>query len=127
MNNITTYNDLVQERQRLSLLLEERKILVKTEFEEIKIKLKPLTNIVEVVEKMSSKDTSNPLLNAGISMGVNFLLKNVLLRNAGWITRLVLPVLAKNYLSHEVEEKNNVFSKIGKFFKRTFLKPHQPA
>jgi hypothetical protein len=127
MNNITTYNDLVQERQRLSLLLEERKILVKTEFEEIKIKLKPLTNIVEVVEKMSSKDTSNPLVNAGISMGVNFLLKNVLLRNAGWITRLILPVLAKNYLSHEVEEKNNVFSKIGKFFKRTFLKPHQPA
>jgi hypothetical protein len=127
MNNITTYNDLVQERQRLSLLLEERKILVKTEFEEIKIKLKPLTNIVEVVEKMSSKDTSNPLVNAGISMGVNFLLKNVLLRNAGWITRLVLPVLAKNYLSHEVEEKNNIFSKIGKFFKRTFLKPHQPA
>ena len=127
MNNITTYNDLVQEKQRLSLLLEERKILVKTEFEEIKLKLKPLTNIVEVVEKMSTKDTSNPLVNAGIGMGVNFLLKNVLLRNAGWITRLILPVLAKNYLSHEVEEKNNVFSKIGKFFKRTFLKPHQPA
>ena len=127
MNNITTYNDLMQEKQRLSLLLEERKILVKTEFEEIKLKLKPLTNIVEVVEKMSSKDTSNPLLNAGISMGVNFLLKNVLLRNAGWITRLILPVLAKNYLSHEVEEKNNIFSKIGKFVKRTFSKQHQPA
>jgi len=127
MNNITTYNDLVQEKQRLSLLLEERKILVKTEFEEIKLKLKPLTNIVEVVEKMSSKDTSNPLLNAGISMGVNFLLKNVLLRNAGWITKLILPVLAKNYLSHEVEEKNNIFSKIGKFVKRTFSKQHQPA
>jgi hypothetical protein len=127
MNNITTYNDLLQEKQRLSLLLEERKILVKTEFEEIKLKLKPLSNIVEVVEKMSSKDTSNPLLNAGISMGVNFLLKNVLLRNAGWITRLILPVLAKNYLSHEVEEKNNIFLKIGKFFKRTFSKQHQPA
>ena len=127
MNNITTYNDLVQEKQRLSLLLEERKILVKTEFEEIKLKLKPLTHIVEVVEKMSSKDTSNPFINAGISMGVNFLLKNVLLRNAGWITRLVLPVLAKNYLTHEVEEKNNIFSKIGKFVKRTFSKQHQPA
>jgi hypothetical protein len=126
MNNITTYNELIQEKQRLSLVLEERKILVKTEFEEIKIKLKPLSNIAEIVEKISTKDTSNPLINAGISMGVNFLLKNVLLRNAGWVAKLILPVLTKNYLSHEVEEKNNIFSKIGKFLKRTF-KQHQPA
>ncbi len=126
MNNITTYNDLLQEKQRLTLLLAERKILVKTEFEEIKLKLKPITNIIDVVEKVTSKDTSNPLLNSAIGMGVNFLLKNVLLRNAGWITKLVLPVLAKNYLSHEVEETKNVFSKIGNFVKKKF-KQHQQA
>ena len=126
MNNITTYNDLLQEKQRLTLLLAERKILVKTEFEEIKLKLKPITNIIDVVEKVTSKDTSNPLLNSAIGMGVNFLLKNVLLRNAGWVTKLVLPVLAKNYLSHEVDETKNFFSKIGGFIKRKF-KQHQQA
>jgi len=126
MNNITTYNDLLQEKQRLTLLLAERKILVKTEFEEIKLKLKPITNIIDVVEKVTSKDTSNPLLNSAIGMGVNFLLKNVLLRNAGWVTKLVLPVLAKNYLSHEVDETKNFFSKIGNFVKKKF-KQHQQA
>jgi len=126
MNNITTYNDLLQEKQRLTLQLAEKKILVKAEFEEIKIKLKPITNIIDMVEKVTTKDSHNPLLNSAIGMGVNFLLKNVVLRNAGWVTKLVLPVLAKNYISHEVEEPNNIFSKIGKFLKKK-LKQHQPV
>ena len=123
MNNITTYKDLMLEKQRLNLLLAERKMLVKAEFEEIKLKLKPFTQIVEMVEKVTSKDISNPLANVGIDMGVNFLLQKVLLRNAGWVTKLLMPVIVKNYLSHEVAENGNIFSQIGKFLKKKFT-PH---
>ena len=126
MNNITTYQDLLQEKQRLTLLLAERNMLVKAEFVAIKTKLKPLTNIIDVVEKMSSKDTRNPLVNAGIDIGVNLLLKNVLLRNAGWIIKLLMPALVKNYLSHETSEVESVFAKIKGFFKKQF-KQHQQA
>lgn len=125
-NNITTYDDLLQEKKRLKLMLEERKILVQTEFEEIKVKLKPVTNIINTVEKMTSKDRSNPLLNAGIDIGVNLVIKKLLLRNAGFVAKLLIPMLAKNYLSHEVEEKDNLFTKIGGFFKKTF-KQYQQA
>jgi hypothetical protein len=124
-NQITTYEELLQEKKRLKLLLEERKILVQTEFEEIKVKLKPVTSIIETVEKMTTKDKSNPLLNMGIDVGVNLILKKLLLRNAGFIVKLLVPLLAKNYLSHEVEEPNNIFSKLGKFVRKTFM--HQPA
>jgi hypothetical protein len=124
-NNITSYNDLLLEKQRLTLLLEERKILVKTEFEVIKTKMKPLRNIIELVGKVTSKDTANPIFNAGINMAVNFLLKNVLLRNAGWVAKIVLPLIAKNYLSHEMEQANDIFSKITRFIKRK-IKQHQP-
>jgi hypothetical protein len=126
MNNITTYDDLMQEKRRLKLLLEERKILVQTEFEEIKIKLKPVTHVIEMVEKLSTKDKSNPLLNMGIDVGVNLLLKKVLLRNAGFIVKLLVPLMAKNYLSHEGEETKTIFSQIGAFFKKKF-KQHQPV
>ena len=126
MNNITTYNDLLLEKQRLKLLLEERKILVQTEFEEIKVKLKPLRHIVEVVEKFTSKDKSNPLVNLGIDFGVNLLLKNLFLRNAGFIVKLLVPMLTKNFISHEIEEDNNLFAKIGGFIKKQF-KRNQPA
>ncbi len=126
MNNITTYQDVLQEKQRLTLLLAERGMLVKAEFAEIKLKLKPLTNIVDVVEKITSKDTRNPLINAGIDIGVNLLLKNVVLRNAGWIMKLLMPALVKNYLSHETSEVESVYTKIKGFFKKQF-KQHQQA
>jgi len=124
MNKITTYNDLLLEKQRLALLLQERYIQVRAELEEIKGKLKPLVNILEMVEKVTSKDMSNPLANASINIGVNLLLRNLLLRNAGWITKLLMPVLVKNYLSHEVLEKGNIFSKIGQFLQKKFI-PHR--
>lgn len=126
MNNITTYNDLVLEKKRLKLMLEERKILVQIEFEEVKIRLKPLTHIIEVVEKITSKDKRNPLFNIGVDLGVNLLLKNLFLRNAGFIVKLIVPLLAKNYLSHEVEETTNIFSKIGGFIKKR-IKQYQQA
>ncbi|NCI50541.1 hypothetical protein GWC95_11445 [Sediminibacterium roseum] len=124
-SHINTYNDLLEEKKRLKLLLEERKIKVQTEFEEIKVKLKPVGAIIDTVQKMTTKDKSNPLLNMGIDVGVNLILKKLLLRNAGFIMKLLVPMLAKNYLSHEVEEDNNIFSKVGKFFRKTFR--HQQA
>ncbi len=125
-SHIQSYSDLLEEKKRLKLLLEERKILVQAEFEVIKVKLKPVSTIIDTVEKMTTKDKSNPLINMGIDVGVNLLLKKLLLRNAGFIVKLIVPMLAKNYLSHEVEEKNNIFSKIGSFFKKQF-KSHSPA
>jgi hypothetical protein len=124
-SHITTYEELLQEKKHLKLLLEERKIKVQTEFEEIKVKLKPVGAIIETVQKMTTKDKSNPLINMGIDVGVNLVLKKLLLRNAGFIIKLLVPMLTKNYLSHEVEEDNNIFSKVGKFVRKTFM--HQQA
>ena len=134
MTNIHSYKELLEEKQRLTLLLAERKVLVKAEFEDIKVKLKPAKAAWEWIQKLTSKDTSNPLLNAGIDVGVNLLLKKVLLRNAGFIVKLVMPFIVKNFLSHEVAEKENLFSKIAGLFKGNFFKnvkdqftQHQPA
>ena len=125
---IRSYNDLIQEKQRLTLLLQEKKIGIQAEYEVIKQKLKPLGTVVEVVEKLTTKDKSNPLLNAGIDFGVNILLKKVLLRNAGFIVKLLVPIMTRNFISHEVEEENNIFTKIGGFVKKQFKnKPQQPA
>ncbi len=117
-NSIRNYNDLLLEKQRLTLLLNERKILLKTEFEEVKISLKPVKRVFEIVGKFTSKDSSNPLLTASIDMGINLVVKNFLLRNAGWIVKLVMPALLKNYLSHEITEDGNFLSKVGNFIKR---------
>ena len=120
MNKITNYDELLVEKQRLKLLLSQREMELKTEFEEIKIKLKPLTGIIDFAEKITSKDKNNPLINTGIEVGVNFLLRKVLLRNAGWIIKLLMPVFVRNYITHEVKEDNGWMQKIGHFLKKQF-------
>lgn len=118
MNNINTYRELEVEKQRLRLLLNERKILMEAEFENVKAKLKPFLHILDFTDKITTKDRHNPLINKGIEVGVNFLLKKVLLRNAGWVTSFILPLILKNYLSHEVAENPTWIQKIGHFLKK---------
>jgi hypothetical protein len=118
MSNITSYQDLLDERQRHKLLLYERKIQLQTEFEEIKIKLKPVGQILEFAQKLTTKDRHNPLVVAGMDLGVDFLLKKVLLRNAGWIVKILTPVFVRNYLSHEVGENATWLQKAEQFIKR---------
>lgn len=120
MSKITNYEELLAEKQRLKLLLSEREMELKTEFEEIKAKLRPLAQIMDFAEKITSKEKNNPLINTGIEVGVNFLLRKVLLRNAGWIIKLLMPVLVRNYLTHEVKEENGWMQKITRFFKKQF-------
>lgn len=118
MSNISSYQDLLVERQRLKLLLYERKIELKAEFEVIKTKLKPLEQILDFAKRITTKDRHNPLIGAGLDAGVNFLLKKVLLRNTGFIIKLLAPIFVKNYLSHEVNEQSTWIQKVEHFIKR---------
>jgi hypothetical protein len=120
MNKISSYEELLQEKQRLKLLLSEREMAVRTEFEEIKTKLRPLTTIMDFAEKITTKDSTNPLINTGIDVGVNFLLRKVLLRNAGWILKLLTPIFVRNYISHEVKEHPAWLQKITGFIRKQF-------
>jgi hypothetical protein len=120
MSKISNYEELLLEKQRLKLLLSEREMALRTEFEEIKSKLKPLTTILDFTEKITTRDSSNPLINTGIDVGVNFLLRNVLLRNAGWIVKLLMPVFVRNYLSNEVKEHPAWLQKVMRFVRKQF-------
>ena len=120
MNNIRSYQDLLVERQRLKLLLLEREMELKTEYETIKTRLKPLGNILDFADKITTKDRNNPLIDTGIDIGVNLLLKNLLFRNAGWIVKLLMPLFVRNYLSHEVKENPGWLQKVTRFVKKQF-------
>lgn len=118
MSNISSYQDLMTEKQRLTLLLNERKIELSAEFEEVKIKLKPLGGVLDFAEKITTTDRSNPLINMGIELGVNFLLKKVILRNAGWAIKIFTPLFVRNFLSHEVGEQATWVQKVERFIKK---------
>jgi hypothetical protein len=104
---ITSYKDLLKEKQQLEVLLEAQRQVIRCDVEEIKLKLQPVKETLEFVKKITTKDRTNLLLDLGSDIAINTLVKNFILSRAGWLTRLVIPFFLKNYSSHFIAEQKD--------------------
>lgn len=116
---ITTYEDLLQEKERLKALLQAQKELVRHDIEEIKEQLAPVKSAISLVSKFATRDKSNLLLTTATEGIIDLVVKKLILSRAGWITKLVVPFLMKNFSSHVVADNKDkwisqLFSWIGK-------------
>lgn len=94
MRTINSLAELRQERQRLYMHKAFLETEIKSDFHAIKEKFKPLN-------LLASKD--NSVLSNSVGSVADLLIKNVVLKNSGFLARLVLPYLAKNITSNVVE------------------------
>jgi hypothetical protein len=91
---------------------------VKDDWEEFKHEFIPVKNAFGVVSKMGSADKSNPLVNLGLKLASDVLLKNFILGRAGWAVKMAVPFVVKNYSSHFLVEKGRpLLNKVMSFFK----------
>ena len=104
---IKTYEDLLNEKQRLKVLVRVQKQVIQYDIQEIKEKLIPVTNTLEVIKKFVTKDTTNLLLTIGSDLAINTIVKQFILSRAGWLTRTIIPYFLKNYSSHFVAEQKD--------------------
>ena len=118
---IKTYDDLLQEEERLLQQLKSQEILIREDIVVLKEKLKPVGKVVNVLEKMATRDHTGPLASFGIDFSIDLLLRKLLLARAGWFTKIFVPFLVKNYSSHIISEEHrtklsqkirNIFNKI---------------
>lgn len=115
---IRTYNDLCEERTRLQNKLDAQKQRIKDDWHELKQEFNPVRNAFGLVGKMTHPDRSNPLLNVGLKIASDLLLKNFVLAKAGWAAKLAVPFVVKNFSSHIIAEKGAGFiHKISSLFK----------
>ena len=116
---IRTYKDLCEERDRLQNLLAIQKQRVRDDWGGVKKAFEPVSNVFGVLGKMSSMEKGNPLINNGLKIAADLLIKNFVLAKAGWITRLAVPFVVKNYSSHVIADKGRiVFNKLEKLFRK---------
>lgn len=123
---ISTYEDLLKEKARLTLLLSAQKELVREDIKEIKEELVPVKSAISLVSKLATKDRNNFLLTTAADKLIDLLVKKLVLAKAGWITKLAVPFLMKNFSSHVIADNKDailgkIFSWIGK--KETDHKP----
>jgi hypothetical protein len=116
---INSYQDLLDEKERLQVLLIAQKEILREDIREIKEDLAPVRSAISFASKLVTRDRHNWVLNAGASTVIDMVVKKLILSRAGWITRLVIPFLVKNYSSHVIADKKStllskLFSWIGK-------------
>jgi hypothetical protein len=114
--NIQNYTDLLVEKERLKSLFAVQKQDIKDEFQSIKDELSPVSMALKTIGFYTKPDKSLGLFNKVLNNGVDFLLKKVILKDAGWMTRLIVPFITKNIVSHfaakKVEEELPAVKKI---------------
>ena len=121
-----TYEDLLNEKQRLEVLVQAQKQVIYYDIQEIKEKLAPVTNTLEVIKKFVTKDKTNLLLTIGSDLAINTLVKNFILSRAGWLTKIIIPFFLKNYSSHFVaEQKDKWFDKLKSWLRHKNGKEHK--
>lgn len=109
---IRNYEDLEKEKMRLMEVLKGHEELIKIDIAGVKEGLKPFGKAANMVHKMATRDNTAPALNFGLEMGIDLLVRKVLLAKAGWFAKIIVPFLVKNYSSHIIgEEKREALMK----------------
>jgi hypothetical protein len=103
MKKISNYTELVAERRRIQQELAFQKAQINDEIQEIKDKLKPLSGILSFFNPSKKQSLKSTAMQVGANIGIDVLLRNTLLGRAGWLTRLILPFVAKKISSKVIE------------------------
>jgi hypothetical protein len=112
MSKITTYNDLLEEEQRLQHILKRQEIVIRQDLLSMKENLEPVKKVYDQVHKVFTRDNRVPFFNIGLEVGIDMLLRRFLLARAGWFAKTFVPYVVKNYASHIIsEEKRKVIIK----------------
>ncbi|HET9823937.1 MAG TPA: hypothetical protein VFP87_01315 [Chitinophagaceae bacterium] len=102
--SIRSYKDLIEEKQRLEILVGEQRTLIRNDVQELKSQLQPLKDAVEFVKKITTKDKTSLLLTVGSDILINSVVKRLILARTGWFLRNVIPYFLRNYSSHFLGE-----------------------
>jgi phage gp29-like protein len=106
---IRTYSNLVEEKQRLELKLKLQKQLLMEDIDDLKEQLAPVQSALSTMGKLLARDGNNFLLNAGTGELVDWVIRKGFLSRAGWLSRIIIPFMIKNYSSHFIAENKNAF------------------
>jgi len=96
MNKFHTFDELISERKRLEADLVRQRAYFRSQVIDIRDRLGPFTKALAFFARFGSNGTSTAgkLLKIGSTLGIDLLVTQKL-KKAGWLARLVLPLVMK--------------------------------
>ena len=118
-STIRTYDDLLEYQKGLQQLLYAQKELIRYDIEEIKEQVRPVTEIAAKVTKLFVPSGDQSILVKITNTVIDLLVKNIVTKKSGWITKAIIPFLLHNISSHLVaDNKEGIFKKIVSWFSK---------
>lgn len=104
MKRFSTFEEVVEERKSLQADLVRQKLYIRTEMMEIRDKLAPVQKALSFFARFGHRDnsTAGNLLKMGTSVGIDLLVGQKM-KKAGWLARLVLPLVMKFTASRSID------------------------
>ncbi len=118
---ITSYKDLLAEKQNLELLLDAQKELIKLEFEEVENQLFPVVNLMNTVSKLATYNSKEFLLTIFSDIFIDLVADVTGLKNKNWIGRIAIPGAMKNLSSHFIANNKDEIVALFTTFIDSFL------
>jgi len=106
---IESYQELVEQKQKLEALLYAQKQLIRADVEELKLQLRPLSGVAAYVKKFTTRDKTALLVSLSSDMLAQGLLKRVVLARSGWFMKTILPYFFRNFSSNFLNEQKDKF------------------
>ena len=105
MRMIRNRHDLLSEKRRLKLELVVVEADLKNAIQSLKEEWTP-SKIISGLIKDSFTGGTKGIAKLGLNKVLDFLLKNIFLSRAGWVTKTAVSLFAKNFLSGYISENN---------------------
>jgi hypothetical protein len=97
--NISNYESFKAEKDRLHAVFNQQKELINLDLASLKEEIEPVAEILNVAKMLTRRDRSLGLLGKGMDVIIDLLVKKVIFRKAGWITRTLVAFVVKNVAS----------------------------
>jgi hypothetical protein len=105
MNNtrpISSYEDLLAEKERLKEILKIQKVQITKDLDEIREEFRPVVIASEMFGKLARReDGKDTLMTTGTNITIDLLISK-LFAKSNFLVRLLLPVILKNFTSHYI-------------------------
>ena len=114
---IRTYEELLEEKARLKLLLTAQKELVRQDIKQIKMELAPVRSAISMVGKLTTKENKYDIFTIAADTIIDLVVRRMVLAKAGFLTKLAVPFFMKNFSSHVIaDNKDKIISKLSSWF-----------
>ncbi|MEZ4900977.1 MAG: hypothetical protein R2822_04085 [Spirosomataceae bacterium] len=124
---IETLHDLRAERARLKNQLELSQMHMHQELTAIKTEINPARQAVGALRDILTTPRKG-LLNVGVGMGVDALIRRGLLARAGWLPRLVVPFIVRNVAANYIQKnRTSIIENMLLWVKNATAKPVEKA